>query len=149
MREKIVPVCGHMTAQRAQELAWTMDGLERAPLFYTQARPRIDGTTSPSSCPTLRHGEKPHPEFMFGGHIEMDTQSFFEAVGCTDDSQVEFRVSPYLVPWWGGELVDDDDHFQGGRMKKAWFGIFGFSVDGLCWVGSAPSKVSGRSGGRE
>ncbi|PBK60052.1 hypothetical protein ARMSODRAFT_739837 [Armillaria solidipes] len=30
------------------------------------------------------------------GGIEMGTQSFFDAVGCADDSQVEFRVSAYL-----------------------------------------------------
>ncbi len=39
---------------------------------------------------TVTPGEKPHVEFMFGGSIEIGTSSFFDAVGCADDSQVEF-----------------------------------------------------------
>ncbi len=40
-------------------------------------------------------GEKSHQSltFMFGGGIDMGTPSFFDAVGCADDSQVEFRIS--------------------------------------------------------
>ncbi|KAK0444905.1 uncharacterized protein EV420DRAFT_1648600 [Desarmillaria tabescens] len=77
--------------------------------------------------------------------------SFFEAVGCADDSQVEFRTSAYLGgalaayfgKWWGGESADvddDDEHFEKGRVKKAWSGILGISADGLPWVGSVPLK---------
>ncbi len=89
MLEKIVPVHGHMTAQRAGT------GLERARLFYTHPRPRIDGTISLNSHPTLRHSARnPTQSLCLAAASEMGTQSFFDA-GCADDSQVEFRVSAY------------------------------------------------------
>lgn len=54
----------------------------------------------------------------------------------SDDSQVEFRVSAclggILREMVGGELADeDDDHFDRGRVKKAWSGILGTSADGV------------------
>ncbi len=158
MREKIVPVRGHMTAQRAGtglDDGWL--GTRSFVLYPSASEDRWDYLTQqPPNPATL--GEKPHAEFMFGGGIEMGTQSFFDAVGCADDSQVEFRVSAYLGgalaayfgKWWGGESADeDDDHFERGRVKKAWSGVLGISADGLPWVGSLPSKVSGRSEGSE
>ncbi|PBL01399.1 hypothetical protein ARMGADRAFT_1160602 [Armillaria gallica] len=73
--------------------------------------------------------EKSHAEYIFGG-IEMGTPS------CADDSQVEFRVSAglggILREMVGGESADeDDDHFDRGRVKKAWSGILGTSADGV------------------
>ncbi|KAK0443138.1 uncharacterized protein EV420DRAFT_1726595 [Desarmillaria tabescens] len=48
--------------------------------------------------------------------------SFFDAVGCAGDSQVDFRTSAYLGgalaayfgKWWGGESadLDDDEHLR-------------------------------------
>ncbi|SJL03054.1 uncharacterized protein ARMOST_06399 [Armillaria ostoyae] len=103
-------------------------------------------------------GERPHAEFMSGGGIEIGTPSFFDTVGCADDSEVEFQaltdlggaLVAYFGKWWGDEWADkEDDHFERGRVKKAWSGVLGTSADGLPWVGSVPSKVSDRSEGRE
>ncbi|KAK0232757.1 FAD dependent oxidoreductase [Armillaria fumosa] len=147
MRKKIVPMRGHMTAQRAGT------GLDDG---WLGTRSFDYLTQQPPNPTTL--SEKPHAEFMFGSGIEMGTQSFFDALGCADDSQVEFRVSAYLGGalaayfgrWWGSESADEDeDHFERGRVKKAWSGVLGISADGLPWVGSLPSKVSGRLEGSE
>ncbi|KAK0440433.1 FAD dependent oxidoreductase [Desarmillaria tabescens] len=159
MREKIVPVRGHMTAQRAGtglDNGW--HGTRSFVLYPGASEDRWDYLTQQPPDPA-RLGEKPHAEFMFGGGIELGTPSFFEAVGCADDSQIDFRTSAYLGgalaayfgKWWGGESadVDDEEHFERGRVKKAWSGILGISADGLPWVGEIPSKVSGRSGGKE
>ncbi|PBK79845.1 hypothetical protein ARMGADRAFT_101118 [Armillaria gallica] len=57
VQEKIVPVCVHMTAQRAGtglDDGWL--GTQSFVLY--QARLRIDGTISPSSPPALRHSER-------------------------------------------------------------------------------------------
>ncbi|KAK0444908.1 FAD dependent oxidoreductase [Desarmillaria tabescens] len=152
MREKIVSVRGHMTAQRAGtglEDGWL--GTRSFVLSPGASEDRWDYLTQQPPDPA-RLGEKPHAEFMFGGGIETGIPSFFEAVGCADDSQVDFRTSAYLGgalaayfgKWWGGESadVDDDEHFEKGRVKKAWSGILGISADGLPWVGSVPSKIA-------
>ncbi|KAK0440839.1 FAD dependent oxidoreductase [Armillaria borealis] len=160
MREKIRSRERPYDGTARMELAWTMDGSATRSFVLVPKRVRGSmGLPHPTSRPNpTTLGEKPHAEFMFGGGIEMGTQSFFDAVGCADDSQVEFRVSAYLGgalaayfgKWWGGESADvDDDHFERGRVKKAWSGVLGISVDGLPWVGSVPSKVSGRPEGRE
>ncbi|PBK79873.1 hypothetical protein ARMGADRAFT_1092740 [Armillaria gallica] len=80
MREKIVPVRGHMTARRAGT------GLDDGCLGTWSSRPL---------------GEKSHAEFMFGSGIEMGIPSFFDTVRCVDDRQIEFRVCVYL----GGALA--------------------------------------------
>ncbi|KAK0207927.1 hypothetical protein DFS33DRAFT_1458941 [Desarmillaria ectypa] len=159
MRGKIVPFRGHMTAQHAGtglDGGWL--GTRSFVLYPGASEDRWDYLTQQPPDPT-RLGDKPHAEFMFGGGVEIGTPSFFDAVGCADDSQVDFRISAYLGgalsayfgKWWGGESADgdDDDHFERGRVKAAWSGILGVSVDGLPWIGSVPSKVSGRSEGRE
>ncbi|KAK0189235.1 FAD dependent oxidoreductase [Armillaria mellea] len=158
MRERIVPVRGHMTAQRAGTgLDDRWHGTRSFVLYPSTSEDRWDYLTQQAPNPTTL-GEKPHAEFMFGGGIEMGTQSFFDAVGCADDSQVEFRMTAYLGgalaayfgKWWGSESADeDDDLFEKGRVKKAWSGVLGISADGLPWVGSLPPKVSGRSEGSE
>ncbi|KAG7450844.1 FAD dependent oxidoreductase [Guyanagaster necrorhizus] len=158
MREKIVPLRGHMTAQRAGtglDGGWL--GTRSFVLYPGASEDRWDYLTQQPPDPRARLDEKPQAEFMFGGGVEMGSPSFFDAVGCADDSQVEFRVSAYLGgalaayfgKWWGGESadVDDDDHFEKGRVKKVWSGILGISADGLPWVGGLPSKVSGRGEG--
>ncbi len=64
---------------------------------------------------------------MFGG-VEIGSPSFFDTVGCADNSKVEFQVPTYLGDalvayfrkWWGGESADkEDDLFERGRVKKA------------------------------
>ncbi|KAK0440849.1 hypothetical protein EV421DRAFT_1671074, partial [Armillaria borealis] len=96
-RERIVLMHGHMTAQRAG-----MDLGDGQLGTYTQARPRIDGQQHPDSA-TL--GEKLPAQFMFGGGIEMGTQSFFDAVGCADDSPSSFECRHRLVGYFAREYV--------------------------------------------
>lgn len=100
MREKIVPMCGNMTAQRAVtglDDGWL--GTRSFVLYPSASEDRWDYLThQPPNHATL--GEKPHAEFMFGGGIEEGSPSFFDAFGCADDRKVEFRV-----PTFGGALA--------------------------------------------
>ncbi|PBK70320.1 hypothetical protein ARMSODRAFT_106549 [Armillaria solidipes] len=66
----------------------------------------------------------------------------FPTVGCADDSQVEFRISAYpgglpvayFGKLWGNESADKGEHFERGRVQKAWSGVLGISADGLPWA---------------
>ncbi|PBK59149.1 hypothetical protein ARMSODRAFT_1090926 [Armillaria solidipes] len=71
-----------MTVQRAGtvldvELAWKMD---------------VSSLPDPATL-----GESPQAVFMFAVGIETNTLSFFDAVGCADNSQVEFRFSAHTL----------------------------------------------------
>ncbi|KAK0506461.1 hypothetical protein EDD18DRAFT_1123520 [Armillaria luteobubalina] len=137
---KIVPVCGHMTAQHAgTDLDDGWLGTRPFVLYPSASENRWDYLTQQPPSP-ITLGEKPHAEFLFGGGIEMGTQSFLDTVGCADDNQVKFRVSAYLGgalaayfgKWWRSKLAgEDEDRFERGRVKKAWSGVLGISADGL------------------
>ncbi|KAK0456991.1 hypothetical protein EV421DRAFT_2013956 [Armillaria borealis] len=75
MREKIVPVRGHiiMTAQRAgtgSDDGWL--GTRSFVLYPSASEDRWDYLTQQPHGPTTL-GKNPHAEFMFGGGIEMGT----------------------------------------------------------------------------
>ena len=56
-------------------------------LYTSASEDRRDYLTQQPPKPATSLREKTHAKFMFGGGIEMGTQSFFDAVGCADDSQ--------------------------------------------------------------
>lgn len=130
-----------------KERVWTMDGLVRGCSCYTQARHYLAQPLEPATL-----GEKPHADVMFGSGIEMGTPSFFDAVACADDCQVEFQISAYLCgalaaysgKWRGGKLANDDVHFERRRVRKAWSGILGISADGLSWALKGLGQVRGK-----
>ncbi|KAK0245486.1 hypothetical protein EDD85DRAFT_943915 [Armillaria nabsnona] len=95
--------------------------------------------------PTLTIALKLPPTNLYGqlDKIFTDTASrddsslsSVDAVGCSDDNQVEFRISAYLGgvlaayvrKWWGGELADEDD---GTLREDAEWIVAGYSGDGM------------------
>ena len=125
MRRKIIPVRGHMTAQRpGKGLMSTRNGPEanqadaplpwagsRAFVFYpgnsemgfdylTQLVPSTnpsEGTNSNSPSPS---GLPTAGEFMFGGGAELGGQSIsalMENIGITDDGSATFEIEAYLT----------------------------------------------------
>ncbi|PBK60012.1 hypothetical protein ARMSODRAFT_1026906 [Armillaria solidipes] len=100
MREKIIPMCGNMTAQH------TVTGLDdgwlgtRSFVLYPSAsEDQWDYLThQPPNHATL--GKKPHTESISGVGIENGSPSFFDAFGCAYDRKVEF-----WMPTFGGALA--------------------------------------------
>ncbi|KAF8913663.1 FAD dependent oxidoreductase [Mucidula mucida] len=173
MRRKIVPIRGHMTAQRpgtglghvptrddashstiTQGPSWL--GTRSFVFYYSTSEDKWDYLTQQPQTPSSNFGKTPHAEFMFGGGVaaELGGSAFFDAIGCVDDRSMHFPTQAYLGgalatyfgEHWGGENIEDeqDSRFEAGRVKKAWSGILGISADMMPWVGKLPSKLSGR-----
>ncbi|KAK0506551.1 FAD dependent oxidoreductase [Armillaria luteobubalina] len=136
MREKIVPVRGHMTAQRAGtglDDGWP--GTRSHPALRPSERNRMQ-----SLCLAAASRWAPSPS-LTPSDVPTTAKSSFVCL---------HTLAAYFGKWWGSESADEDEnHFEKGRVKKAWSGVLGISADGLPWVGSLPSKVSGRPEGRE
>ncbi|KIY63084.1 FAD dependent oxidoreductase [Cylindrobasidium torrendii FP15055 ss-10] len=166
MRRKIIPVRGHMSAQRpGQGLSVArVDGFQSMPNWQgTRSFVFYPGTTQErfdylTQQPNLSQsssllGRPPRGEMMFGGGMQMGSPSFMDAIGATDDSVTRFPDRVYLggaLPeyfgrHWGAEgRGEEEEDCQLGRMKMVWSGILGISADRMPWVGRLPAKLSGR-----
>ncbi|KAK0245330.1 hypothetical protein EDD85DRAFT_14364 [Armillaria nabsnona] len=91
-----LPTDGCPTSSRQQG---TLDdgwlGTRSFVLYPSASEDQWDYLAQQPPNPATR-GEKPHAEFMFGGGIEIGTQSF-DAVGCADDSKSNFECRHTLV----------------------------------------------------
>ncbi|KAF8999557.1 FAD dependent oxidoreductase [Hymenopellis radicata] len=144
MRRKIVPLRGHMTAQRPGTglgHVLTRDNTSHS----TATQDKWDYLTQQPQTPSSSFGKTPQAEFMFGAGVaaEVGGSAFFDAIGC---AYLGGALATYFGEHWGGESTEDeqDSQFEAGRVKKAWSGILGISADMMPWVGKLPSKISGR-----
>ena len=128
----IVPLRGHMTAQR-QGSALPSDGLSTTYSFiydggyeYMIQRPR---------------GSTFEGDIMIGGGSTALPEAGLCEFGTTDDTIVEPVVLDYLRnstaryfgQHWGQDHAD-------GRIRQAWTGIMGYSSDGFPLVGEVPGE---------
>ncbi|KAF8554435.1 FAD dependent oxidoreductase [Imleria badia] len=145
MRGKIIPFRGNMTAQRpGQSIPAEM--LQRSFSFF-EAPVGFDYLTQ------LPNGEH---EFMLGASFAQAGGEGYEAVANSDDSTYSKRISAHLggtLPRYFGEdnwgcegqpPEGDTGEWSKGRVKAAWSGILGVSVDLLPWVGRLSPSISGR-----
>ncbi|MCJ1394134.1 hypothetical protein MMC18_009563 [Xylographa bjoerkii] len=128
----IVPLRGHMTAQRPGT-AMPQDGLATTYSFiyadgYEYMIPRPQGSTFAG-------------DIMIGGGLTKASEEGLYEFGTTDDTTkdpiiinyLESSTRTYFGPNWG------DDHPE-GRVRQAWTGIMGYSADGFPLVGPVPDE---------
>lgn len=167
MRSKIVPTRTTMTAQRpGRGLSRSWVG-SRAFVFYPIEDSSVFQYLTQLLPSPLPKDEKWGPslptegEFMFGGRVQ---PSFTNNIGIVDDNTAIFENEAHLggalerafAPYWGKDGNDstvDDLDYEGdapeqvwgeSRIKAAWSGLLGMSVDLLPWVGRVPRAASGR-----
>ncbi|MCJ1293266.1 hypothetical protein MMC34_004820 [Xylographa carneopallida] len=128
----IVPLRGHMTAQRPGT-RMPREGLATTYSFiyadgYEYMIPRPQGSTFAG-------------DIMIGGGLTKASQNGLNEFGSTDDttndptifSYLEKSTQTYFGSNWG------DDHPE-GRIRKSWTGIMGYSADGFPFVGPVPDE---------
>ncbi|MCJ1439279.1 hypothetical protein MMC27_008671 [Xylographa pallens] len=128
----IVPLRGHMTAQRPGT-RMPREGLATTYSFiyadgYEYMIPRPQGSTFAG-------------DIMIGGGLTKASQNGLYEFGTTDDTIQDPIIVNYLEKCtqtyfgynWG------DDH-AAGRVRKAWTGIMGYSADGFPFVGPVPDE---------
>ncbi|KAI7780091.1 hypothetical protein LA080_000009 [Diaporthe eres] len=132
----IVPLRGQVTAQRPGA-NMPRDGLPTTYSFiyengYEYMVPRPPGS---------RHAG----DIVIGGGLVRAPREGLLEYGTTDDTTVDEDISAYLreatVRCFGRRNWGEDH--PGGRVRREWTGIMGYSPDGLPFVG----KVPGSSGG--
>ncbi len=128
----IVPLRGHMTAQRPGS-SMPKDGLTNTYSFiygdgYEYMVPRPQGSRFAG-------------DIMIGGGSTIAANEGLNEFGMTDDTVTEPVIVNYLRnctgryfdPHWGNDHTD-------GRIRKAWTGIMGYSADGFPLIGQVPGE---------
>ncbi|KAI0039488.1 hypothetical protein FA95DRAFT_1684269 [Auriscalpium vulgare] len=152
MRTKILPVRGHMSAQRpGRALAASMLSGARSHVLYA----------GPLGYDYLTQLPGPLGALLFGGGAAQAGHMILPEVGCADDAGMNMGIASHIggaLPEyfgranWGAEDVQDRDEggdlgWDEGRVMAVWTGVLGISADDLPWVGRIPSKISGRANG--
>ena len=128
----IVPLRGHMTAQRPGT-EMPREGLATTYSFiyadgYEYMIPRPQGSTFAW-------------DIMIGGGLTKAMENGLNEFGTTDDTTQDPVIVDYLEnstqAYFG--LNWGDDH-PAGRVRKAWTGIMGYSADGFPLVGPVPDE---------
>ncbi|KAL6718022.1 hypothetical protein ACLMJK_004107 [Lecanora helva] len=128
----IVPLRGHMTAQRPGS------GLPKDGLRTTYSFIYDDGYEYMISRPK---GTKFGGDIMIGGGSTKTSDKGIREFGTTDDAAIDSVILDYLSDsaasrfrsCWGKDSPD-------GRMRNAWTGIMGYSADGFPLVGQIPNQ---------
>ena len=128
----IVPLRGHMTAQRPGS-GMPSEGLRNTYSFiygdgYEYMVPRPQATEFAG-------------DIMIGGGSTMAPNEGLNEFGTTDDTVTQSVIVNYLRectgryfgPHWGNDHPD-------GRIRRAWTGIMGYSADGFPLVGQVPGE---------
>ena len=128
----IVPLRGHMTAQRpgtampSKGLATTYSFIYADGYEYMIPRPR--GSTFAG-------------DIMIGGGLTKASENGLNEFGTTDDTTEDPVIVSYLKNstevYFGSNWGDDHPE---GRVRKVWTGIMGYSADGFPFVGQAPGE---------
>jgi len=128
----IVPLRGHMTAQRSGS-GLLQDGLATTYSFiyddgYEYMIPRPKGT-------------KFAGDIMIGGGATKARKKGIYEFGTTDDTSIDSTILEYLkdsaATRFGSHWGDDSPD---GRIRTAWTGIMGYSADGFPLVGEIPDQ---------
>ncbi len=128
----IVPLRGHMTAQRPGS-NMPKEGLTNTYSF-------IYGDGYEYMVPR-QQGSKFAGDIMIGGGSTMAADEGLNEFGTTDDTVTEPIIVNYLRnstgryfrPHWGIDHAD-------GRIRRAWTGIMGYSADGFPLIGQIPGE---------
>ena len=128
----IVPLRGHMTAQRPGS------GLPKDGLRNTYSFIYDDGYEYMVSRP---QGTKFAGDVMIGGGSTKAPDKGIREFGTTDDTTLDSVILNYLKDsaamrfgsCWGEDNPD-------GRVRDAWTGIMGYSADGFPLVGDVPDQ---------
>lgn len=126
----IVPLRGHMTAQR-QGSAMPTGGLATTYSFIYN-----DGYEYMIQRP---QGSKFEGDIMIGGGTTMLPDAGLCEFGTTDDTTTDPAVIDYLKDCTARYFDWGQDH-PDGRLRKAWTGIMGYSADGFPLVGELPDE---------
>ena len=128
----IVPLRGHMTAQRPgsglpkEGLAGTYSFIYDSNYEYMIPRPQ---------------GSKFAGDIMIGGGAAKAPNEGLLEWGNTDDTTTDEFILNYLEgctkTYFGSNWGNDDPQ---GRLRKAWTGVMGFSADGFPLVGQVPGE---------
>ena len=128
----IVPLRGHMTAQRPGS-GMPTDGLANTYSF-------IYGDGYEYMVPR-RQGSEFAGDIMIGGGSIMAANEGLNEFGTTDDTITESVIVDYLrsstARYFGSHWGKDHPD---GRIRKAWTGIMGYSADGFPLIGQAPRE---------
>ena len=128
----IVPLRGHMTAQRPGS------GLPSGGLATTYSFIYDDGYEYMITRP---EGTEFAGDIMIGGGSTKAPEKGIAEFGTIDDSSIDPTILDYLEDSaatrfgsrWGQDSAD-------GRIRNAWTGIMGYSADGYPLVGQVPGK---------
>jgi glycine/D-amino acid oxidase-like deaminating enzyme len=86
-------------------------------------------------------GSKFAGDIIIGGGLVKARDEGLMEFGTTDDSSVNNEISAYLTattPRYFGQHWGEDG--AGGRIRKEWTGIMGYSGDGFPFVGQVPGQ---------
>lgn len=129
----IVPLRGHMTAQRPGK-ALPATGLSTTYSFiyddgYEYMIPRPQGSRFAG-------------DIAIGGGSTKAPNAGIQEFGTTDDANTDPIILDYLksvtVEYFGSSWGEDDPD---GRLRKAWTGIMGYSADGFPLIGPVPGEA--------
>ena len=128
----IVPLRGHMTAQRPGS-TMPVDGLSTTYSFIYG-----DGYEYMVPRPT---GSEFAGDILIGGGLTMAPDEGLFEYGNADDTTTEPIIEDYLResteryfhPHWGEDHPD-------GRIRRTWTGVMGYSADGFPFVGQVPGE---------
>ncbi|MCJ1458754.1 hypothetical protein MMC28_009128 [Mycoblastus sanguinarius] len=128
----IVPLRGHMTAQRPGKRL-PRDGLKTTYSFIYD-----DGYEYMISRP---QGSRFAGDIAIGGGSTKAPDVGVREFGTTDDTTIDPIILNYVknstVGYFGSNWGDDHPE---GRLRKAWTGIMGYSADGFPLVGQIPGE---------
>lgn len=128
----IVPLRGHMTAQRPG------NGLPKTGLQSTYSFIYDGGYEYMISRP---QGSKFAGDIAIGGGLTKSANKGLYEFGTTDDTTIDPIIVNYLqncvAKYFGSNW--GHDHSE-GRMRKVWTGIMGYSADGFPLVGQVPNQ---------
>ena len=128
----IVPLRGHMTAQRPGSL------IRKTGLSTTYSFIYEDGYEYMVPRP---HGSTFAGDIMIGGGVTKAPNAGVNEFGTTDDTTTDPTILEYLrnstLSYFGSNWGVDH---PSGRMSKAWTGIMGYSADGSPLVGQVPNE---------
>ena len=129
----IVPLRGHMTAQRPGS------GLPKDGLATTYSFIYDDGYEYMIPRP---QGSKFAGDIMIGGGATKGSDEGICEFGTTDDTTTDVAILKYVENSaadrfgsnWGRDAAE-------GRLRRAWTGIMGYSSDGFPFIGPLPGEV--------
>ena len=128
----IVPLRGHMTAQRPGQ------SLPKCGLPNTYSFIYDDGYEYMIPRP---QGSRFAGDIMIGGGLTKAVNAGLQEFGTTHDASADLIIQDYLIActesYFGSNWGEDHPE---GRLRQAWTGIMGYSSDGFPFIGPMPGE---------